>query len=414
MEESSAEKMSSETTIISPDHQTNPLSSTVVSETIVTSTCLSIESQDTTCSLDKLIASLCKEVEDKDARIMEVEQKYNQTCESLSKFITSLVKEIEDQVKRMKELKVENEKKDAACKSISRALVSFMNEVDRKNQQITDLKHTCSEMYSDIRTLVEERALLHRLNIRAENELQSISRRNKRLKSELITVKKELTRQLVQSVGGPQSNEGQSRSMQGTGCSNIDINALKKELEDKTDEVLYLQNLNQILILKERESNNELLEAQQELLSGLHSILSNRTMLGIKRMGELDTKPFLEACADKFPKEEQGIKCAEVCSIWEDHLKDSKWHPFKHDIINGNLQAIIDESDEKLEELRKEWGEKAYKTVATALMELNEYNPSGRYPVPKIWNIREEREVSLKEVIGYIIQQLKTHKRKRR
>ncbi|XP_021749555.1 factor of DNA methylation 5-like [Chenopodium quinoa] len=414
MEESSAEKMSSETTIISPVHQTHPLSSTIHSETIVTSTRLSIESQDTTCSLDQLIASLCKEIEDKDARIMEVEQKYNQTCESLSKFVASLVQEIEDQIKRMNELKQENKKKDAACKSTSRALVSFMNEVDSKDQQINDLKHTCSEMYSDIRKLVEERDLLHRLNIQGENQLQSISRINKRLKSELKTITKEVTGELVQGVGGPQSNEGQSHSMQVTGSSNTDINALKKELEDKTDEVLYLQNLNQILILKERESNNELLEAQQELLSGLHSVLSNRTMLGIKRMGELDTKPFLEACADKFPKEDQGIKCAEVCSIWEDRLKDAKWHPFKHNIINGNPQAIIDESDEKLEELRKEWGEKAYKAVVTALMELNEYNPSGRYPVPKVWNIREEREVSLKEVIGYIIQQLKTHKRKRR
>lgn len=64
-------------------------------------------------------------------------------------------------------------------------------------------------------------------------------------------------------------------------------------------------------------------------------------MLGIKRMGELDTKPFLDACSKKFPKEERGIKCAEVCSLWEDHLKNSNWHPFKLSSIDGNLQVMM-------------------------------------------------------------------------
>lgn len=57
-----------------------------------------------------------------------------------------------------------------------------------------------------------------------------------------------------------------------TGSTNIDIDALKREVEDKTEEVLYLQNLNQTLILKERASNNELVDAQQELLSVCSSL----------------------------------------------------------------------------------------------------------------------------------------------
>ncbi|GMY07489.1 factor of dna methylation 1 [Fagus crenata] len=39
-------------------------------------------------------------------------------------------------------------------------------------------------------------------------------------------------------------------------------------------------------------------------------------------------------------------------------------------------QEIIDEEDEKLNKLRKEWGEEVYMAVVTALKELNEYNPS--------------------------------------
>ncbi|KAK9700117.1 hypothetical protein RND81_08G218200 [Saponaria officinalis] len=191
------------------------------------------------------------------------------------------------------------------------------------------------------------------------------------------------------------------------------IRTLKTELEEKTDDIQYLQNLNETLIFREHMINNELVDARAELLRNLHTVVSRRTMIGIKRMGELNSRPFRDACASKFTGEDCATKCAEICSLWEDNFKDPLWHPFKHTIIDGNLQEIIDESDTRMEELRKEWGEDAYKAVTSALLELNEYNPSGRYPVPEIWNFKEDRKAGLKEVIGYIIQQLKTRKRKR-
>ena len=78
------------------------------------------------------------------------------------------------------------------------------------------------------------------------------------------------------------------------------------------------------------------------------------------------------------------------------------------------MQEVINEDDEKLKELRTECGDEVYKAVATALLELNEYNPSGRYAVPEIWNPKEGRKASLKEIICYISKQWKTNKRKRR
>lgn len=76
------------------------------------------------------------------------------------------------------------------------------------------------------------------------------------------------------------------------------------------------------------------------------------------------------------------------------------------------MQEIID--DEKLKELRNEYGEVAYKAVTNALLEMNEYNPSGRYVVPDVWNLKESRRATLKEITQYMIKQLKTHKRKRK
>ena len=51
-----------------------------------------------------------------------------------------------------------------------------------------------------------------------------------------------------------------------------------------------------------------------------------------------------------------------------------------------------------------------YNAVADALLELNDYNSSGRYVVPKLWNFNEGRKASLKEVINNMIEELKTLK----
>ncbi|KAL9322881.1 hypothetical protein ACSQ67_010934 [Phaseolus vulgaris] len=86
----------------------------------------------------------------------------------------------------------------------------------------------------------------------------------------------------------------------------------------------------------------------------------------------------------------------------------------EHDLtyVGYIMQEILDEEDEKLRSLKEEFGDEVYRAVTTALLELNEYNPSGRYPIPEIWNSKEGRRASLKEGVSYLFRQLKL-KRKR-
>ncbi|XP_077239018.1 factor of DNA methylation 1-like [Tasmannia lanceolata] len=185
---------------------------------------------------------------------------------------------------------------------------------------------------------------------------------------------------------------------------------MSKELEEKVGEMDDLEDLN---IIKERLSNDELQEARKELISGLTDLLGGRTLIGIRRMGELDEKPFHAACRQRYQSEEAVVKGSELCSLWEDYLRQPEWHPYKIITIDGKCEEKINEDDERLKGLKNEWGDDVYKAVTAALLEMNEYNPSGRYVVPELWNFKAGRKATLKEVIQYILKKWKTQKRKR-
>ena len=76
-------------------------------------------------------------------------------------------------------------------------------------------------------------------------------------------------------------------------------------------------------------------------------------------------------------------------------------------------QEILNEDDKALRKLKEDWGDEIYDAVVTALKELNEYNASGRYIVPELWNFKEGRKATLKEVIAFSLNSMKKLKRKR-
>lgn len=68
-------------------------------------------------------------------------------------------------------------------------------------------------------------------------------------------------------------------------------------------------------------------------------------------------------------------------------------------------QEIINEDDEKLKRLKAEWGSEVQMAVATAFMEMIEYNnPTGTDDIWELWNHKAGRKATLHEGISYVLE----------
>ncbi|KAK3004921.1 hypothetical protein RJ639_019691, partial [Escallonia herrerae] len=179
------------------------------------------------------------------------------------------------------------------------------------------------------------------------------------------------------------------------------------------DEIDNLESMNQTLIVKQRQCNDELEEARKALIGGLADVLGDESDIVIKRMGEIDEKPFLETFKRSYSIEQAMVKASILWSTWQENLTKPDWHPFKVTHDGGFPKEILDEDDQKLKKLKRESGTGIYKAVTTALQEMNEYNPSGRYVISELWNSKEGRRATLKEVIDHMLQNMNKPKRKR-
>ncbi|XP_021296141.1 factor of DNA methylation 1 [Herrania umbratica] len=331
-----------------------------------------------------------------------------------------------------------------------RLVWNLIHEIDYKNQQLSEMERKYDETTATLRGLVD--GLIAKINskdsmlldwelkynttvrrLMDENaklqdefveELKKVKSENIKLKCKLGQRTKELEecksqsdlerRTLINEMEVLKENLPRQNLVEVDKTSSAQVAALRKELEEKSEALLDLESRYNCLTVKQILTNQELQDARKESINGLKDMLNSRTTLGVKRMGEINQNAFEVACSLKFPNEDWQEISAKLCSSWEQNVQDPKWHPFKRIPFRGNLQEIVDEDDEKLKELRNEYGEAAFEAVTTALMEMNEYNASGRYAVPEIWNLKERRRASMKEIIQYIIKQLKTQKRKRK
>ncbi|CAK7325706.1 unnamed protein product [Dovyalis caffra] len=313
----------------------------------------------------------CKDQNDMERTLVDEIKKNSIECQK---------KKLEQQTKELDDHKAQNDMERGTS----------LDEIDRNNMecQKREIEHLTKELDQCQYKMESQKRELEQLT----KELEECKVQNDR-------ERKILLHDIEKLKGTLQSQN----SIESSSYSNAEIDALRNDLKEKEDALQYMESLNHTLIAKKSMSNKELHDARKESISVLQDMLNCRTTLGIKRMGEVDRKAFEETCLLKFPNEDVEDVSAKLCSLWEESVKDPHWHPFKKAVVKGQLQEILDDNDEKLKGLRNEYGEVVHEAVTNALLELNEYNPSGRYPVKPAVDTVAASAARLLEVIPFAV-----------
>uniref|UniRef100_A0A0D9YQM7 Factor of DNA methylation 1-5/IDN2 domain-containing protein n=1 Tax=Oryza glumipatula TaxID=40148 RepID=A0A0D9YQM7_9ORYZ len=382
---------------------------------------------------ETLIANLSHQITAKSKYLVELECRCNQMNLSVKRAMEEtdlLHKSYNEEMRNMQSAAREHSQKIfEETDQLRKQLDDKENAIERRSKQLskfvaqTDIERR--KLESEMKKNSEQNDSIHMARIEQQKSDKNVLKLvEKHKKEKEIALNKIL--QLEKQLDEKQKLELEIQQLRGRLLvvqhmegEGVDVkkrtDELTEELNEKIEEMEYMEGLNQTLIIKERKTNDELQDAKKALISGLSELLGPRSTIGLKRMGELDEKPFLAACKKRYGTAdgEAEIKAAEFCSEWQENLKDANWHPFKIVTRGGKTEQIINEDDEKLVGLKEQLGDEVYKAVTTALLEINEYNASGSYVLSELWNNKEDRKASMQEALQHVLEQWKLRRRRR-
>ncbi|XP_073136533.1 factor of DNA methylation 4-like [Henckelia pumila] len=371
----------------------------------------------------KLLSNLSEALESKSKKCEEIKENISKTdifvCNNLAQ-MEHMVQKFNEEMKKMQDDASDKLRKVSEDHARSKAELEAQRDVlESREKELKGLQHLNQSERRKLHYQKEMIEMAIREQNNADDKMLKLADDHKRDKEllhkkiielEVNLDQKQALELQIESLKG--TVEVMKHMTEGSEKEEKKLESIKEELREKEDELEGLDSLNQALIVKERNTNDELQDARKQLINCLRD---SRANICVKKMGELDAKPFFRFERRKNSNKEKAFeKAAKICSLWEDYLRDPGWHPYKVISVGGKHKEILDEDDEKLKELKAELGDEIYEAVTVALNEMNDYNPSGRYPVPELWNTKEKRKVSLTEGIQHLLKQWKFFKAKNR
>ncbi|CAM0949715.1 unnamed protein product [Alopecurus aequalis] len=388
---------------------------------------------------DRRVAHYTRQMEEKNERLQGLELKNNHIAMKLKRLMQDrdrLVVEHNEKIRKMQLEAARNAGKNLADNH------RLQQELERKRQQISQSHEKFEELARksnmdraeieaekqknadendllDLATVTKKKAdeELMQLAKKHEKEREDAFRRRLKLEEDLIS-KQHLEMELLQLRGLLEVKKHMGAEAD---TASKELEKISEELKEKDEELDAMVDANQALIIVERRTNDELEQAKKELINGLQTMSVTRSTIGVKRMGVLDEKAFLAAYKKKA--ENDVSKKAAKCDLeeespllltkWEHEITLPDWHPFKVIQVDGQAKELVQEDDEKLQALKEEAGQEAHDVVVKALLEMNEYNPSGRYAIPMLWNFKEKWRAPLDEAVDYMLKQWKANRKKK-
>ncbi|XP_023642483.1 protein INVOLVED IN DE NOVO 2 [Capsella rubella] len=192
-------------------------------------------------------------------------------------------------------------------------------------------------------------------------------------------------------------SDGDAKIVENMAKTQIELEARETSLQDKMT----------TLAQKERATNDEYQDARKEMIQlwNANEELMKEEKIRVKRMGQLNPEPFLPAVMKKHKvtKSRAEIKAMQLCSVWEANIGDVHWNPFRVDESDGTPKRVVNTNDEKLRNLKSQYGEEVCNEVVRAKLEIEEHNASGSYVIVELWNYEENRKAKMEEAAEVIL-----------